>query len=316
MLFRSGRSGDATKGIEEVEEEEVGRKESRERRGDDDSDHAAKRRKISDSGVDISSGTSSVEVAVIGVVAVTVTTTDSTSDVTVLSMPMPTLVIIPTIITMCVPSLTHSSYGPYTTQLGFIEREEVMISRSSNVPRAPPEYLIKSVQMLAIKYGFGSKLRSCTDPDFISRAISGDTETKSSSDAPYLSVTGGSGSGSGNDVNGSNSQHTSGLKSVSGSVSVEGSGREIESERERGSPLTANRLAVEDSSSWLIPAIAEDADKILKRYVIVIAIIHLTSIYSVLLSQHIWLYNHSSHSSSPCPSSFFFIFLLFSGFLV
>jgi hypothetical protein len=37
-----------------------------------------------------------------------------------------------------------------------------------------PQALSNSVKHLSCKYGFGSKLRSCTDPDFISRTITGD----------------------------------------------------------------------------------------------------------------------------------------------
>ena len=136
-----------------------------------------------------------------------------------------------------IPALLSSDGPPYSTTRGELGVEELMVLRCEGMPRIPPDSIIKTVKILSTKFGFGAKLRSCTDPDFIARAITadptrgdGDTETDPTVETADSA-----------DIDADNTARSSAVT------------------------LRVSRSAVEASSSWLVPTILEDADAILKR---------------------------------------------------
>ena len=64
----------------------------------------------------------------------------------------------------------------YTTPLGIPEESEWMYLCVRDVVRKPPEEVINLIKSYDTKYRFGNNLRSCTSPDFIVRAMLGETD--------------------------------------------------------------------------------------------------------------------------------------------
>ena len=137
-----------------------------------------------------------------------------------------------------VPALVHSDGPPCNTTRGELGLEELMVLRCEGMPRIPPDNIIKTVKGLSTKFGFGAKLRSCTDPDFIARAITADP-TRGDEDLETMDAT---------------------VETIDSA--------DIKSDNAARSALPVlrvSRSAVEASSSWLVPTILEDADAILRR---------------------------------------------------
>jgi hypothetical protein len=165
-----------------------------------------------------------------------------------------------------IPKLSSKSAPPYSTVRGSVDVGDVMIMRCEGVSRVPPEDVIKAVRALSVRFGFGAKLRGCTEPDFITRAISGEGEEVLGLESSSAALGGG---GRGEDDSTPRkpvAAHVIDLtaepdlrnRSTSTSITASSSSAAV---------LRVSRPAVEASFSWLVPAISEDADAILKRYV-------------------------------------------------
>lgn len=137
-----------------------------------------------------------------------------------------------------IPALLFSDGPPYSTTRGELGVEELMVLRCEGMPRIPPDSIIKTVKILSTKFGFGAKLRSCTDPDFIARAITADP-TRGDEDIEKIDA----------------------IVETVDSADVDPDN----AARSSAVILRVSRSAVEASSSWLVPTILEDADAILKR---------------------------------------------------
>ena len=165
-----------------------------------------------------------------------------------LPVPVPVSVEVVDMPVYTIPTLTSKCAKPFTTSRGAVDISELIILRSQGVPRTPPDDIIYSAKMLSLKFGFDAKLRSCTDPDFITRAISGDVEVSSSS------------------ASGKSVETSSSKDGITGQISP-ASPRSLRLKNgcTAVSSFRVSRPAVEASSSWLVPAICEDADAILQR---------------------------------------------------
>lgn len=64
----------------------------------------------------------------------------------------------------------------YTTQIGAITRDDLMILCVKGVVRNPPPSTVQQLIEWNDKFGFGLSLRRCTNPDFISRALIGEAD--------------------------------------------------------------------------------------------------------------------------------------------
>jgi hypothetical protein len=60
---------------------------------------------------------------------------------------------------------------PYTTQFGLPEQESIMFLSCKDIGRSPPISIVQQIIALDNKFKLGVRLRSCTDPDFISRTL-------------------------------------------------------------------------------------------------------------------------------------------------
>ena len=64
----------------------------------------------------------------------------------------------------------------YTTQVGVVSREDLMIFCVRGVVRLPPLSTVQRLIEWNEKFDFGLSLRRCTNPDFISRAVIGEAD--------------------------------------------------------------------------------------------------------------------------------------------
>ena len=162
-----------------------------------------------------------------------------------------------------IPKLSSKSAPPFSTVRGLVDAGDIMILRCEGVSRVPSEEVIKTVRALSVRFGFGAKLRGCTEPDFITRAISGEEDLgiETSSAAAGGGVRGEDDSTPRKPVAADVIDLTA-EPDRSSSVTTSSSGAAPSSS---AAVLRVSRPAVEASFSWLVPAISEDADAILKR---------------------------------------------------
>ena len=64
----------------------------------------------------------------------------------------------------------------YSTQVGAISRDDLMILCVRGIIRTPPPTLVQRLIEWNGKFDFGMSLRRCTNPDFISRAVIGEAD--------------------------------------------------------------------------------------------------------------------------------------------
>lgn len=64
----------------------------------------------------------------------------------------------------------------YSTQVGAVPRDDLMILCVRGVVRTPPPSTVQRLIEWNEKFNFGLSLRRCTNPDFISRAVIGEAD--------------------------------------------------------------------------------------------------------------------------------------------
>jgi hypothetical protein len=161
-----------------------------------------------------------------------------------------------------IPVLSSKSAPPYSTVRGSVDVGDVMIMRCEGVSRVPPEDIIKTVRALSVRFGFGAKLRGCTEPDFITRAISGEGEEVLGLEGSSAALGGG---GRGKDDSTPFKQVAAHVIDLTAEADLRNRSTSVTTSSSAAALLRVSRPAVEASFSWLVPAISEDADAILKR---------------------------------------------------
>jgi hypothetical protein len=75
--------------------------------------------------------------------------------------------------TLFLPILNSTSPDPFTTQLGFVYKADMIFTSIKGIPRIVPDNILKIVKSFDSKYNLGGQLRSCVDPDFVYSTLIG-----------------------------------------------------------------------------------------------------------------------------------------------